>query len=279
MNAKRGSLISLKVWILALFGTMTYSDAAHACVIRAAFRIEDVVLADAVFVGELVNYQLFKPRPDFDLSEYAVLTFIVQERLRGKSKDKRLRVHWRNSTYGMPSSLRIGVYLVAVTTTGRQPPLRFGSATIFPSSRPDLPSVLQAPCADAFLLEPTSERLEEVRSLLSAPPNLHRKLAFTGTVAEVMQKSGSKASTGIYRPRAGGTAGGLPAGMRSGIESKPSHLEYVVKTPDGATRVARTRSKFKVGDCVAIYTKSGEEQGSPWNYGESTVKSAVACPK
>lgn len=254
MNAKLRSFITLKVWSLALLGSLLISEAAHACLTRAEFTTEDVVVADGVFVGELVEYQLFKPRGDLGLSEYAVLTFVVRERLRGKGKDKPLRVHWHNSTYGMPSSLRLGLYLVAVTTTGTQPPLRGPSATIFPSSRPDLPSVLQAPCADAFLLEPTSEMLQEVRSLLSAPPTLHRRLAFTGTVTEVMQKPGTKAS-------------------------RPSHLEYVVKTPDGATRVARTRSKFKVGDCVAIYTKSGQEQGSPWNYGESTVKSAVACPQ
>lgn len=149
-----------------LLFAMVYSDTSHACRTNAEFKIEDVALADAVFVGELVKYEVVKPKEHFDLSAYAVLTFVVEEPIEGGQSGKRIEVYWHNSTFGMPPSLKLDHYLVAVTTD-KQPPLRGPSAAIFASQRPDLPSVLQAPCATPFLLEPTKQNLEQVKSVLA----------------------------------------------------------------------------------------------------------------
>ena len=150
------------VIILLMIGCCKFS---HACYTQAEFKFEDVVLANTVFVGDLVKYEVIKPNQEFDLSEYAIMTFAVSEYLGGKLSKKRLDVYWHNSTFAIPSKLKNDRYLVAVTTN-KQPPLRGPSATIFPSQRPDLPSVLQAPCADPFLLEPNKENLERAKELL-----------------------------------------------------------------------------------------------------------------
>lgn len=153
-----------------LLFVLSYSGTSHACRTTAKFKIEDIVLANAVFVGELVKYEVIKPIEDFDLSAYAVLTFVVVEDIGGEMREKRIEVYWHNSTFGMPSSLNLGRYLVAVTTD-KQPPLRGPSAAIFASQLPELPSVLQAPCADPFLLEPNKQNLEQVKNLLKGRPH------------------------------------------------------------------------------------------------------------
>lgn len=155
---------------LKLLCLMSYGGPSHACIIAVERKIEDVALADAVFVGELVKYEVIKPRENFDLSAYAILTFVVEDRIGGELRESRIEVYWHNSTFGMPASLKLNRYLVALTAH-KQPPLRGPSAVIFASKRPDLPSVLQAPCADPFLLEPTEQNLEQVKNLLKEQPH------------------------------------------------------------------------------------------------------------
>lgn len=166
MKASHQRVLNLALGALMLLVVMSYSKTSHACRTNAEFKIEDVVLADSVFIGQLVKYEVLKPKAAFDLSAYAVLTFVVEEHIGGKVSKGRIDVYWHNSTFGMPASLNLNRYLVAVATD-MQPPLRGPSAAIFPSQRPDLPSVLQAPCAAPFLLEPTTQNIEQVTNLLN----------------------------------------------------------------------------------------------------------------
>ena len=142
-----------------------YGNSSHACIMAVERKIEDVAFADAVFVGGLVKYEVVKPRDKFDLSAYAILTFDVEKLVGGDLRKKRIQIYWHNSTFGMPENLTLRRYLVAITTH-KQPPSRGPSAVIFASQRLGLISVLQAPCAEPFLLEPTEKNVEQVRNVL-----------------------------------------------------------------------------------------------------------------
>ena len=148
---KKGKIM-LKAYLVLITLVLTCSNFSHACITQAEFKFDDISLADSVFVGELVKYDVVKPNQEYDLSVYAIITFSVGEYLKGKPKEGKLEVYWHNSTFSLPSKLKNDRYLVAITFN-EQPPLRGPSATIFASARPDLPSVLQAPCADPFLLK------------------------------------------------------------------------------------------------------------------------------
>lgn len=139
---------------------------ANACIAFSSLRLADILMADEIFVGEVTDYKLYKPRKDRDLSEYGVITFKVIDNITGKSDSEIKEVYWHNSTFGMPKKLNANKYLVAITNNS-QPRLRGPSATIFPSQRKDIASLLQAPCSSPFMLEPTKENINKVKTLLS----------------------------------------------------------------------------------------------------------------
>jgi len=150
---------------LTILFTLVCCQYSYACSTLAEFKFKDIVLASTVFVGDLVKYEVVKPKQKLDLSAYAILSFTVSEYLAGELREKNLKVYWHNSTIGVPMKLENTRYLVAVTSN-KQPPLRGVSATIFKSHRPNLIRVLQAPCAFGFLLAPNKENLERAKKLL-----------------------------------------------------------------------------------------------------------------
>ena len=107
----------------------------------------------------------------------------------------------------------------------------------------------------------------------------HSLLAFTGRVTEIQSTTGTTADMGVYRPGMGGAVGGLVAGIMSAARSTPDHSVFVIQTSEGAQRTARTKDTFKVGECVSIFTAPNNATGSPWNYGEATLKSSSTCTK
>ena len=145
------------------------SSAAHpaaACITLAPFHVEDIQQADVVFSGTLTRYQVVKPLDKYAPS-YALLTFHVNDILKGRPA-RNLQVYWSNSTFGIPADLSYTKpFLVAAVKSGRPSlPIRSGSATIYPISRPDLLQVLQAPCSSAFLLQKTPQTMKDIRILL-----------------------------------------------------------------------------------------------------------------
>jgi hypothetical protein len=172
------------------------SNSAAACVASARFDPTDVQYANTVVIGRIENYRIIRDlaarerwhalnrkllaQPDIDaefrkflqkepegfLPDFARFDIVVAEVLAGTAPE-RLTVTWNNSTYGEPSALPDVPMMIALQDArSRKPPLRGVSAYISPAPDPDLPTVLQAPCADAFLFEAASLRAKAVRSAI-----------------------------------------------------------------------------------------------------------------
>jgi hypothetical protein len=166
-------------FITAIVLALAASVQASACYVGADLVLDDVRYADVVVVGKISNYRIIEAeavreserfsggrRP---FSPYARFDVEVDEVLAG-SPPGRFSVTWINSTFGEPSGLPAGPFLIALRkTSSPRLPLRGPSTTIFPNAEPDLLTVLQAPCAPAFLFETSSEEAKGVRRTLSAP--------------------------------------------------------------------------------------------------------------
>lgn len=165
--------------------------ASQACRVRVPPTLEDVRFADVVVVGRVTNYRIVRdeafrrrmlaspglpadlrrtyedPRQSL-LPDYARFEVQVEQVLVGRPA-RRLSVTWDNSTFGEPTQLPAGRYLIALRRpSSASPPLRGPSATILPSPGSNALTLLQAPCSSAFLYEVGSEQAVAVRRILSA---------------------------------------------------------------------------------------------------------------
>ncbi|HSF12418.1 MAG TPA: hypothetical protein VLA50_05540 [Erythrobacter sp.] len=150
--------------------------------------LEDVRFADTVVTGTIQNYRIIRDQAQRDrmlaqpslsddlralyesdkslLWDYAQFDIVVDEVLLGQATSK-ITVTWDNSTFGEPESLDKGPYLIALRQSDSPAhPLRGPSAAVFPNKRPDLPTLLQAPCSSPFLFVEGSPQALEARSLL-----------------------------------------------------------------------------------------------------------------
>ena len=159
----------MKIIILSLLIFNTFS---YACMTKVKLRFGDIVYAEQVFVGTVEKYEIFDQngtqmfdRTESRLGEYAVITFKIEKNISGADENSTIEVYWSNSTFGIPDMLEEDHYLVSLSGD-KQPPLRGPSATIVSSSRPELKTLLQAPCSDPFLLEPNEENIEKAKKLL-----------------------------------------------------------------------------------------------------------------
>jgi len=140
---------------------------AAACMMKAPFQIEDIAQADAIFTGRLIRYELVSPGRANSLDEYGLLTVRVDKVLKGKVSGD-VQLYWWNSTFGVPKTLPFdGPIIVAASGVERTGlPLRGPSATVFPSRRPDLLQVLQAPCSSPFILPYVAKSEDNIRAVL-----------------------------------------------------------------------------------------------------------------
>lgn len=166
----------------------------------AELHLDDIRYANVVVMGKVVNYhivkdQLFRQQhkemlehapnkgsPEWAedyawvtsdktrfLSDYARFDVQVDEVLAGKAP-KVITVTWNNPTFGEPESMPEGPYLIGLRQRGSKiPPLRGPSATMGPAPEGASLTVLQAPCAPAFLLDASSAEAKTIRDLLAAP--------------------------------------------------------------------------------------------------------------
>jgi len=169
---------------------MASSNLATACVVVAALDLTDVRYADVVVVGRISDYEhvldpLARKRREALMStaserlkailgkssgfltDYVRFQVTVDEVLHGNPPDA-FPVTWDNSTFSEPEKVNPGSYLIAVRKASTQrPPLRGPSATIMPTPEPDRMTVLQAPCARAFLFPAESKEAHGVRRILN----------------------------------------------------------------------------------------------------------------
>jgi hypothetical protein len=171
---------------------MLAAKPASACFMVAERKLDDVKYASVVVIGRIVDYEivldqavrkerkemlersadksteywrLMSEQKDF-LSDYARFKVLVDEVLVGQPP-RVISVTWDNSTFGEPETMKDGRYLIGLRKPGAEsPPLRGPSATILPSPEPKSLTVLQAPCAPAFILEATSAEAKTIRKML-----------------------------------------------------------------------------------------------------------------
>jgi hypothetical protein len=153
--------------MIAIAASVVSASPSLACITIAPFHIEDVRQADTVFVGRLVGYEVVPFNMDTGRGGYALLTVRPDTVLRGEASGT-IQLYWRNSTFGLPENLEFPGQILIATVGADAPslPLRGASATVYPNERPDIPAVLQAPCASPFLLEADRETVRDVRTLL-----------------------------------------------------------------------------------------------------------------
>lgn len=144
---------------------------AFACVTAASIELTDIFAADAVIVGRVINYEIIEVGSGGSLPDYARFRVRVQKSLTGDVSKWMERdfitFTWDNSTFGESDSFnRSEAFLFALRDpTSANLPLRAGSATILSSKEEDLLTVLQAPCAGAFIFganSPTGVMLQQV---------------------------------------------------------------------------------------------------------------------
>lgn len=140
---------------------------ALACVAFAPFEIEDVRQADVVFSGKLVRYEIVSPGRPNTLDDYGLLTVRVDDVLKGNASGE-MQLYWWNSTFEIPESIgHPNALLIAAVHADRPSlPLRGPSATAYPTRRPDLLHVMQAPCSSAFILPNSSHNADDIRAIL-----------------------------------------------------------------------------------------------------------------
>jgi hypothetical protein len=161
----------------------------QACVVSVQTNLNDIRFADVVVIGRIANYRIVQDEgfrwrrqqlarrdlpPDLRrrfrrqrsfLSDYARFNIMVDQVLVGRA-DRALAATWDNSTFSEPAMMPRGSYLIALRRPiSPAPPLRGPSATVLPTPRDGL-TLLQAPCASAFIFPIDSEEARTVRSLL-----------------------------------------------------------------------------------------------------------------
>ncbi len=152
--------------------------------------MNDIKLADVVVIGRIVDYQIVldpKARENNRksvegiknsktseplsnvrrfISDYAKFDVLVEEVVKGTATE-RMTATWDNSTFGEPESIPPGPYLIAFRyAQSAAPPLGGPSAIIMPTPIPEVPTVLQALCARAFIFKSDSTEAIEARGLL-----------------------------------------------------------------------------------------------------------------
>lgn len=163
---------------VASLTVMLAAEPASACMMMAGLKLEDIKFASVVVIGRIVNYEIARSNDEVSefwrkssgrkdvLSDYARFNVLVDEVLFGHPPTV-IPVTWDNSTFGEPKEMKEGPYLIALREPGSKiPPLRGPSATVLPTPEPNLMTILQAPCAPAFILEATSAEAKTIRDML-----------------------------------------------------------------------------------------------------------------
>jgi hypothetical protein len=179
--------------MVIILATILAAKPANTCLAAGGLNLDDIKYASVVVIGRIVDYKIVldqkvrKERKEMldrsadksseywrmmseqkhFLSDYARFKVVVYKVLVGKSPSI-ISVTWDNSTFGEPEQMKKGLYLIGLRESGsKRPPLRGPSATILPTPDPKSLTVLQAPCASAFILESTSAEAKTIKKMLS----------------------------------------------------------------------------------------------------------------
>jgi len=115
----------------------------------------DILLADVVVSGTVHRYEIVDVGAKGPLPNYARIELRVADVYKGEVGGRMLAITWDNSTFGEPEDFpRDKVFIFALRSSETPMlPLRGPSATVLPTPESDLMTILQAPCAGAFIFE------------------------------------------------------------------------------------------------------------------------------
>lgn len=158
---------------LAVILSLIFVAPANACIVAVPMELSDVFGADAVIVGRVVKYEIVEVGDRGPLPDYARFEILVRKTIKGDVSSRlkggnRLTVTWDNSTFGEPEKFnRRKTFLFALRDPASPaPPLRGGSATILPNQEPEQFTILQAPCAGAFIFDARSAEGAVIQQVL-----------------------------------------------------------------------------------------------------------------
>jgi hypothetical protein len=143
-------------------------QSVQACMSNLPLRPEDARQADVVFTGRLLKYERVSPDGQESLRNYGLFTIRIETVLKGQITGD-IQLYWWNSTFAIPTEWTRGENLLVAAIHADHPglPLRGPSATVFPSRRPDLLQVLQAPCSSAFIFPSSPDNIETMQAVLA----------------------------------------------------------------------------------------------------------------
>lgn len=142
--------------LIAAIAAMTPTLSA-ACMVTLPPTFEDILMADVVVAGTVLDYKIVDAGTIGDLEDYARFTIQITEIYEGEVSEGQLSFTWGNSTFGGPDAFpKYKAFIFALRDATAPPlPLRGLSGTLVPAPDSERLTVLQAPCADAFIFEQT----------------------------------------------------------------------------------------------------------------------------
>lgn len=172
-------LLAVAPLLLAL-----WASSSTACIISMPYRPEDVRTADFAVIGRITNYRIVQ-NPEFSFidrlgarlskgtktfpGDYARFDILVDQVLVGKGPRK-LSAIWFPENYGIPDSMSVGAYVIALRKPASQyPPSRDPNMANPLVSEPGTLTVMQGVCSPAFLFEANSFQAKAVERFLSNP--------------------------------------------------------------------------------------------------------------
>jgi hypothetical protein len=174
---------------IACLISMALSRPAMACRVDKPINLEDIKYADLVVVGRLTGYRIVRDEefrrkmlanPNLSpamknsyqgsqtlAGDYGELSIKADRNLKGKTP-MRLKVSWHNSTFGLPETLKRGVYLFALRRNDTKEPRPVAhELPLFSGPAIGDYTLLQAPCSYPFMFNIDSDEARKARSYLS----------------------------------------------------------------------------------------------------------------
>lgn len=128
---------------------------SEACMVTLPPAFEDILQADVVVAGTVLDYKIVDAGTIGELEDYARFTIQITEIYEGEVSEGQLSFTWANSSFGGPDAFpKSKAFIFALRDATAAPlPLRGLSGTLVPAPDSESLTVLQAPCADAFIFE------------------------------------------------------------------------------------------------------------------------------
>lgn len=166
---------------LFVISPLWLAAAANACIVYNDYDEAAFIEADLIFVGNLTDYNIVTIEGEWFDQELAILTYRVNEVLKGKAGDT-IQLQWWNSTFAFPATMsRYGETLVAANRDGA-PERDWTGWLQYPSinALSRLPTVHQSPCSDASISPVAQSDVATVKRWITAGASDGSALSYDG---------------------------------------------------------------------------------------------------